>query len=170
MCGRRGLADSLGIDIGGVIITPARKAGDTSFFSSDYLATPPIEDAFETIAGLARLRFGAHVHLVSTCGPGVEAKTRAWLVHHGFHDITGVPAERLHFCRARADKAPICKRLGITHFIDDRLEVLGYLTTVPHRFLFQPNETEMARHAAHLREVRIVRSWREVAEALHAGA
>lgn len=164
MCGRSGLADTLGIDIGGVIITPARKAGDTSFFSSDYLATPPMAEAFETIAALARTRFGAHVHLVSKCGPGVEAKTRAWLVHHRFHDITGVPEERLHFCRARPDKAPICKRLGVTHFIDDSLEVLGYLTTVPHRFLFQPEEKEMARHSAHLADVRVVQSWREVAE------
>ncbi len=159
-------SEILGVDIGGVIITPARAAGDTSFFSSDYLATPPMADAFETIAELARRRFGDRVHLVSKCGPGVEAKTRAWLAHHGFHDVTGVPEERLHFCRARADKAPICKRLGVTHFIDDRLEVLGYLTTVPHRFLFQPDEKEIARHAAHLAEVRVVQSWRGIAQAL----
>ena len=106
------------------------------------------------------------MHLVSKCGPGVEAKTRAWLVHHRFGDITGVWEERLHFCRTRADKAPVCERLGVTHFIDDRLEVLGYLSTVPHRYLFQPDEKEMARHAAHLPLVCIVQSWREVADAL----
>jgi hypothetical protein len=160
------LADVLGIDIGGVIITPARAAGDTSFFSSDYLATPPMADAFDVIGELSCTRFGANVHLVSKCGPGVEAKTRAWLIHHGFHAITGVPEERLHFCRERADKAPICKRLGVTHFIDDRLEVLGYLASVPHRFLFQPEEREVARHAAHLSRVRIAQSWREIATAL----
>lgn len=168
MCGRSGLAEVLGVDIGGVIITPARKAGDTSFFSSDYLATPPMAGAFEAIAALARMRFGARVHLVSKCGPGVEAKTRAWLAHHAFHDITGVPEERLHFCRARADKAPICARLGVTHFIDDRLEVLGYLASVPTRYLFQPDAKEMARHAAHLPDVRIVQSWAEIEDDLKA--
>jgi hypothetical protein len=154
--------DILGIDIGGVIITPARAAGDTSFFSSNYLATPPMDGAFDAIARLGRERFGARVHLVSKCGPGVEAKTRAWLAHHGLHDIAGVPVERLHFCRARADKAPICARLGVTHFVDDRLEVLGYLTSVPNRYLFQPDAKEIARHAAHLPQVCIVRAWEEI--------
>jgi hypothetical protein len=154
-------SDILGIDIGGVIITPARASGDTSFFSSDYLATPPMEGAFDAIARLGQERFDA-VHLVSKCGPGVEKKTRAWLAHHGFHDLTGVPPERMHFCRARADKAPICKSLGVTHFVDDRLEVLGYLSSVPVRYLFQPDAKEMARHAAHLAHVRVMESWREI--------
>lgn len=163
-------SEVLGIDIGGVIITPARTAGDTSFFSSDYLATPPMPDAFDVIAALSRTRFVENVHLVSKCGPGVEAKTRAWLVHHRFHGITGVPEERLHFCRSRADKAPICARLGVTHFIDDRLEVLGYLTSVPHRYLFQPDAKEMARHAAHLPDVKIVHCWRDLEEEVAARA
>jgi hypothetical protein len=68
----------------------------------------------------------------------------------------------MHFCRARADKAPICKSLGVTHFVDDRLEVLGYLSSVPVRYLFQPDAKEMARHAAHLAHVRVMESWREI--------
>ena len=36
----------------------------------------------------------------------------------------------------RADKHNVCTRVGITHFIDDRLNVLLQLNTVPHRYLF----------------------------------
>ena len=38
----------------------------------------------------------------------------------------------------RRDKAPICERLGITHFVDDRLDVLAYMETVEHRYLLGP--------------------------------
>ena len=37
---------------------------------------------------------------------------------------------------ARGDKAPLCAELGVTHFVDDRLDVLATLTTVEYRFLF----------------------------------
>ncbi len=42
----------------------------------------------------------------------------------------------MHFVRERRDKAPVCERLGITHFVDDHLDVLAYLTSVQHRHLF----------------------------------
>lgn len=30
----------------------------------------------------------------------------------------------------------MCRTTGVTHFVDDRLDVLASLTTVSHRFLF----------------------------------
>jgi hypothetical protein len=38
--------------------------------------------------------------------------------------------------REREEKADICERVGITHFVDDQLEVLVHLTSVPYRYLF----------------------------------
>jgi hypothetical protein len=155
--------ETLGVDIGGVLIAKARSEADTSFFSDQFLETPVIAGAFETIRRLSRERFCQSVHLVSKCGPRTQAKTKLWLAHHRFEEITGVPGGHAHFCRERADKAPICERLGITHFIDDRLEVLGYLTSVARRYLFMPEEGEMRRHARHLHGVLIVNSWVEIA-------
>lgn len=66
----------------------------------------------------------------------MAANTRAWLHHHEFFRRTGIPTANLHFVRERADKAPICTRSGLTHFVDDCLGVLGHLTTVSHRYLF----------------------------------
>ncbi len=52
--------------------------------------------------------------------------------------------------------------MGLTHFIDDRLEILGRLTTVPTRILFQPFEPEVERFSRHLGLVVGAESWADV--------
>ncbi|MEU8111959.1 hypothetical protein [Micromonospora sp. NPDC048947] len=156
----------LGVDIGGVIIEPADDDADTSFFGAHYLRTPAVVGAFDALAALGPAF--DEVHLVSKCGEATERRTREWLAHHDFPARTGVPVERLHFCRTRADKAPIASRLDLTHFVDDKLEVLGYLDSVPHRFLFRPRKSEVAAHAALLPRVHRVESWSELTPLLRA--
>jgi hypothetical protein len=137
----------LGVDIGRVIIdggTTAVGGGeDTAFVvggEKAALATPPVAGAFDALALLVG-RFDGRVWLVSKCGERVEARTRAWLVHHRFHERTGVPADHVRFCRERADKAIHCRELGITDFVDDRPDVLGHLRgVVERRYLFGPQE------------------------------
>jgi hypothetical protein len=125
----------LGVDIGGVIIEPADEDEDTSFFGPNYLQTPPVDGAFAALATLGTT-FDA-VHLVSKCGEDTSRRTLEWLAHHDFAARTGIGTDRVHFCRTRPEKGPIAADLGLTHFVDDKLEVLGYLTTVPHRYLFR---------------------------------
>lgn len=158
--------ETLGIDIGGVVIDRTSDRTDTSFLGNNYLQTAAVDEAFTSVRRLVQRRFGDRVHLVSKCGPTVETKTLQWLRHHRFYAEAGVKLDHVHFCRKRAEKAELCAGLGITHFIDDRLEVLGYLTTVPHRFLFRPTADEIARFAEFLSHVRVVNSWHEVLEVL----
>jgi hypothetical protein len=133
--------DILGIDVGRVIIGPVDDGGraDTSFLSGTperAMATPPAPGAFAAIARLAEAFRGA-VWLVSKCGPRVQAKTRSWLHHWQFWTATGVASDHLRFCLERRDKALHCHELGVTHFIDDRLEVLEHLRGfVPQLYLF----------------------------------
>lgn len=131
----------LGIDIGRVIISPAETAGDTSFLhNSDEgaMQTPPNEGAFAAIRALAE-RFAGRVWLVSKAGPAVAGRSSRWLRHWGFFSETGVSPQHLHFCRERAGKRPIAEALRLTHFIDDRADVLGHLRgVVPGLFLFGP--------------------------------
>ncbi|MBP6011075.1 MAG: hypothetical protein KBA31_02505 [Alphaproteobacteria bacterium] len=134
-------APALGIDIGGVLIRPARDSGDTSFFSSGYLETPIVDGAFEAVARLNKLVFPDRVFLVSKAKSGTAQKTVKWLAHRRFHETTGVPLERVHFCERREDKAIIAKRLRLTAFIDDRLDVLGHLAGVKTRILFAASAT-----------------------------
>ncbi|GLW30355.1 hypothetical protein [Actinoplanes regularis] len=128
---------TLGVDVGGVIVMLAGREEDTSFFGSRPLLTPAVTGVFEALATLTEQPFAGRVHLVSKAGPKVAANTRAWLAHHEFFGRTGIPSDHLHFVRERRDKAPVCQRLGVTHFVDDRLDVLAHLETVEHRYLFR---------------------------------
>ena len=149
---------AIGIDIGGVIIRPARESGDTSFFSSGYLETPMVEGAFEAVAQLNRELFPGAVHLVSKAKSGTARKTLDWLSHHAFHHITGVPLERVHFCEERAEKAVIARRLNLTAFVDDRIDVLEHLRAVPTRILFAAT-TDFIPRAAPPKGVALAVGW-----------
>ena len=136
----------IGIDIGGVIIDRHRNdESDTSLMGPNYLNAYAVKDAFHAIERLNGTLFKDQVYVVSKCGHNIERKSREWLAHNKFHEITGVPVERLHFCRRRSEKAPIADKLALTHFVDDRLEVLGYMRdVVPHRILFNPDPKEVS--------------------------
>ncbi|MFF3225296.1 hypothetical protein ACFYV7_21060 [Nocardia suismassiliense] len=131
----------LGVDFGRVIQGAALRPGDddTVFLSGgldEALRTPPSPDAFDVLPRLVR-RFGGRAWVISKCGVRIEQRTRQWLDHHDFYDRTGIPRDNLRFCRKRADKAGHCAALGITHMIDDRIEVHHHLRDqVPHLFLF----------------------------------
>jgi hypothetical protein len=132
----------LGIDIGRVLITPEGTGpADTSFIGGsieDAVATPPYEGMFDAVTELTQ-RFGRRVWLVSKAGPRMQEKTRLWLAHHRFFERTGIASRNLRFCLERPQKADHCRALGITHFIDDRLDVLQHLRgVVEYRYLFGP--------------------------------
>lgn len=123
----------LGVDIGKVIIGGDN---DTSLFTANYLATPPIQGAFEALRYLT-LEFSGRVYLVSKCSPRNEARTREWLRHRKVYEMTGIKESSVKFCRYREAKRDICVELGITDFIDDRLENLNCLQGhVKNRYLF----------------------------------
>ncbi|MEV6305346.1 hypothetical protein AB0M02_38450 [Actinoplanes sp. NPDC051861] len=159
---------TLGVDVGGVIVTLAGRDADTSFFGTRPLATPAVDGVFEALALLTADPFAGRVHIVSKAGPKVAANTRAWLAHHDFHTRTGIPAANVHFVRERRDKAPVCARLGITHFIDDHLDVLAHLDSVDHRYLFLGGTTAPAPRQPLPPWATAATLWTDLAEVLRA--
>jgi hypothetical protein len=132
----------LGIDVGRVLISPGDDSSpDTSFIGGsleDALRTPPYVGMFDVLPALVEI-FAARVWIVSKCGARVRERTEAWFEHHRFFERTGIDRANVRFCRERAQKAPICAELGITHFIDDRADVLEPMRgIVANRFLFGP--------------------------------
>lgn len=70
------------------------------------------------------------------------AKTVRWLDHWRFWATTGIASDHVRFCLERRDKAQHCRELGVTHFIDDRFDVLGHLRgLVPRLYLFGHQST-----------------------------
>lgn len=132
---------SLGLDFGRVLVgsAPVDSADDTSFVGgtvADALATPPCPGMFEVVPLLVE-RFDGRVWVVSKARAATEQKTRLWLEHHRFFERTGIAPDNVRFCTRRHEKAIHCRTLGITHFVDDRLDVLGHLEgIVERRYLF----------------------------------
>jgi len=160
------VVDTLGVDIGGVIISRINNGTDTSFFSNNYLKTTAVPGVFEALRRLVSERFKEQVYLVSKCGLETQRKSREWLQHQEFYKKTGIKPEHVEFCLKRRDKAAICEKLGVTHFIDDQLEVFSYLTAVPNKILFNPIELDIERYQSAYDQVKRVESWPEVEELL----
>jgi hypothetical protein len=131
----------IGVDIGRVIIHG--DGADTNFFAHDLdeaMRTPAVGGAFAGVATLVE-RFDGRVWLVSKCGPKIQARSLAWLDHHEFWAQTGVDRSNVRFCRERPEKAVHARRLGLTHFVDDRLDVLQHLVGLVDRlYLFGPQK------------------------------
>lgn len=155
----------LGIDVGRVLITPGDDSRpDTSFIGGsleDALGTPPYEGMFDVVPELVE-RFAGQVWIVSKCGPRIQQRTLQWFDRHRFFERTGIDPANVRFCLKRPEKAVHCRELGITHFIDDRADVLQpMIGTVPQLLLFGP---QRERHVSV--SFRHVRDWPAVARAL----
>jgi hypothetical protein len=71
------------------------------------------------------------------------------------------------FCRQRHEKAAICRELGLTHFIDDRLEVLSHLLGYGSPSLpFPVASRHVDRFRRFLPHVRMINQWSELVDAL----
>lgn len=56
-----------------------------------------------------------------------------------------VPEGNVRFCLRRPEKAIHCAELGITHFVDDKPDVIAAITpVVPHRYFFKDWKTAEA--------------------------
>lgn len=131
----------VGIDFGGVIVRRENEVPgeDTDLNEAD--GTEVVQPGvFEAVARIVSACGGA-VWIVSKAGPRMQARTLAWLEAAAFFSRTGLEAEHVRFCARREDKQAICKELGLTHFVDDRIHVMQILRgTVPNLCLFGPAE------------------------------
>lgn len=155
--------DAIGIDIGRVIIGPTIDGVEDTVFIGrtvqEAMQSPPAPGAFAAVGELMR-RFDGRVWLVSKCGPSVERKTLLWLDHWRFHEQTGLPKSHVRFCRERREKAEHARELGLTHFIDDRLDVLEPMRElVPHLLAFGEETGRVPDWADHVRDWSSVSAW-----------
>jgi hypothetical protein len=104
---------------------------------------------------------GVNIWIISKCGPRVQALTRQWLDNLDFWNQTGIPKSNLEFCLKFWEKGPICERLGVTHFIDDRPKVLNCLTTVGKLYAFNPRDKSMSDYYQK-NPMTVVRTWDEL--------
>lgn len=145
----------MGIDVGGVIRDKAHPliGGDV-----DLQAIPNL-GAIEAVRRFVARLGASNVYIVSKASEHVASRTLEWFVNIDFFTSTGLLKENVHFCKERADKAAICKGLGVTHFIDDHTDVLKRLDSVPHLILFNPSPAEMLEKGRACDRIKAVPSW-----------
>ncbi len=124
--------DRFGIDVGGVLMGHASSftgssGGEDTIFSKNYLASPAAPGALDGVRTLVQVFGAENVFIVSKAGERTQQRTLHWLEHHAWYQRTGLLPENVHFCRTRKQKQPIAQSLRLTHFIDDRQEVLRYV-------------------------------------------
>ena len=156
----------LGVDIGNVIINHRHTdKSDKTLYEEKHSTIPSTEGVFEALKELNNKRFKGNIFLVSKCTEWAQEKILKWLEDNDFYARTGIKRENVFFCRERHEKEKICRNNNITHFIDNRLEVLGYLVgIVPNLFLYQPDQTEVDEYKQFLPKVIKVESWTEIIE------
>lgn len=157
----------LGVDIGNVI-TNCRSVmdiKDESFWTERYSTIPASDNVFNCLKKLNEGKFKENIFLVSRSKEDHEVRILKWLKDHDFYNKTGIKPESVFFCRERHEKERICREKGITHFIDDRLEVLSHMVgIIPNLYLFQPDPGEIEEFKEFLPRVVKVESWIEVVE------
>lgn len=153
---------SLGVDIGNVIINHrGTNKDDETLHEERYSTIPAADGVFESLNELNKL-FGGRVYLISKCTPWAQDKILQWLDDNGFYGKTGINPQNVFFVRERNEKDVVCRRSAITHFVDDRLEVLSHMVeSTPHLYLFQPDDSEIAGFKQFLQRVTRVESWNE---------
>lgn len=156
---------ALGVDIGNVIIN--NRLNDPEVNKVDevvYAAFPPSEGVFEALKTLNK-HFQGNVYLISKCTEWAQQQILLWLKAHDFYNRTGIKMENVYFVRQRHEKDIICRKLGLTHFIDDRLEVLGHMVeSTPNLILFQPDDAEVKEFEQFLPKVIVANDWSDVLE------
>lgn len=125
--------ERLGLDLGGVLIAEVFGMSWLPLSLPHFRKMLPVEGAREAIPQLASLFKDGGIHIVSQCCMLHQSRAEAWLRHTGIRPhIVAV-----HFCLHWREKAAICEREGITHFVDNKPHILQSLTQVSHRHLFR---------------------------------
>lgn len=151
------VAANLGLDIGRVILRQ-----DTDLHERlDFNKMVYLPDALEVIPQLVRHPNISDVYLISKCGPVVEEGTKDFFKRTNFYKQTGIVEKNVFFCRKREDKAPIAASIGITHFVDDREDVLRFMNSVMHKYLFRFDAGDEMGSAASS-SLQVVNSWTDL--------
>lgn len=138
---------TLGVDCGNVILYPFGGI---------------VPDAFNSLEDIAQSGHFNAIYIVSRANIFSRSLFLFRLRRAKFWEKTGIPRENIYFCLRNRRKIDICKKLGITDFIDDRLSVLKYMEGLEHRFSFNPTKYNTKHYPEVYSKVTTVRSWKEL--------
>ncbi len=158
----------IGFDVGNVILetdTDGSRPAEIRHAGSHPLDLPQsyVDGALSVIRDTVGKLGAQNVHIISKCGVSMQQKTQRYFEETNFFDKTNFARENVWFVKKRAEKAPIAARLALTHFVDDRSQILRSMTTVSVRMLFQIPYCEVPIDKTLFEpELVVVKDWAEV--------
>lgn len=105
---------------------------------------------------------GVTVHIISKVDDRQKREVENWILVNDFFEETKVPKNNLHFCERRDQKGEIAIKLGITHHIDDRPEVMAHMPKAVKKYLFCPDPKDVVKYFNNLHNTMIVKDWMEI--------
>ncbi|MEX0917435.1 MAG: hypothetical protein WDZ90_02855 [Candidatus Paceibacterota bacterium] len=158
------MIDSLGVDLGNVIIDHNGFGTTPEFFQSgDYNIIPPVSGVFDALSQLSKERFGGNIFVAYNATDVADQKITSWLEAHDFFQKTSVSRYRVRRTQNVRNKLSLCGFYKATHFIDDRLEVMSHLIgKVENLYLLRPQESEVEQYRCFLPYVVRVQTWQEI--------
>jgi hypothetical protein len=140
--------ENLGVDCWGVLFHPS--TGHS------------VEGAAESLRRVVESGKYANIYIISKVPFFVRPITRVNFHLKDFFNKSGIPEKNLYFCGRYSDKINICRKLGVTRFIDDRFEVLKDMKELKERYAFDPTPRERAHHPEVEDNVKVVTSWEDL--------
>lgn len=148
---------NLGIDLGWTIVGN-RVTGDKYEVQSA---------CFTTILRLTK--YFDNVYIISKVNSTQKESSLKWIESVEFFNKTNIKPENLYYCFERKDKAIFAKGLGITHFIDDRAEVMYHLDKSIVKILFNPDPIHVEKYRGKLFNTTITNDWSQIPRLLNIG-
>ena len=149
---------NIGIDLGGTIFSKTNedtKEQEIYIFPNSFKILSKIVEKFD------------NVYIISRVNSQQRERSLAWLNSSEFFKKTGISPNNLFYCFDRRDKAIFGKALELTHFIDDRPEVLIHLNENIFKILFAPKLKNFDdSNLFNLTNYKVVNSWMEIDEVL----
>jgi hypothetical protein len=149
----------LGLDIGGVI---------RCRLNLDQPEPKVLVEGVTQAVGELMPLFDGQVVIVSRRDRASRMSTLAWLLEQSFFQLTGVSPAAVTFVDERWQKANVCRELGVTHFVDNRLEVFEHMQkieAVRHRYCLRLEDNPEDLHPVRkVGSVHLVYSWSRIVE------
>ncbi len=156
--------EALCVDMGNVIIDHLGFGTTEQFVNEgNYCEIPPVKDVLFFLAKLNAERFKNNVYVIYNATGVADSKIDSWLDCNDFCEITKIERNRIIRSKGGRNKTGFCIEKGISHFIDDRLEVLSYLfNVVPNLFLFRGQNREIKKFKFCLSNVKRLENWSDL--------
>ncbi len=106
---------------------------------------------------LAGLRALKDAYIISARDANSIPYAEKWLGQNGVYNT--IAKEKIIFCAIGADKAPLCEKLDISIFLDDKLSFLNFLPDKTKKVLF--DEDNIAEKISLDSNIQLAKSWKE---------